>query len=70
MDKPSSNLKYLRPFGESELRYPVHDSVLQGICRKDVDILGSTSIQEIVGQEGALSQDAFSSLIVRQSSLK
>lgn len=70
MDKPSSNLKYLRPLWEGELSYPIHESVIQGILRKDVNVFGSASIQEIVGQPGALSQDAFSSLILRQSSLK
>lgn len=59
MDKPSLNLKDLRPLWERELRYPVHESVCQGVLRKDMNVSGSASIQEIVGQPGALSQDCF-----------
>lgn len=70
MDKPSLNLKNLRPFWERELNYPVHESVAQGVIRQNVNVLGTPSIQDLVGQPGALSQDAFSSLILRQRTLK
>ncbi len=66
MDKARSNLKHPEATRDGEFFYPMHDFVLDRYVRRDMYIGISPSIQEIVGQPGALSQDCFRALIVSQ----
>ena len=52
-----------------ELGYPLHEAVRERVPGADVNVTGTASIQELVGQPGSLAQDAFRALIVRQSRL-
>ncbi len=70
MDKPRLNLNDLVPLWERELLYSVHKSVLESQPRSDVDIFASPSVQDLVGEAGALTQDAFRSLVVRQRGIQ
>lgn len=70
MKQDGLNLEHMVPMRDGELRYPLYEPVSQSIFGRDVNILNSPSIQELVGQPGALSQDAFSALIVRQGGFK
>ena len=63
---PQLKLKDLLPLWERKLTYLMNEAVFERFLRRDVDILGPPSIQEIVGERGALAQDAFCTLIVRQ----
>ncbi len=66
MDKPRLNLNDLIPLWERKFSDPVHKPVRESDVWSNVDISRSASIQEIVGKPGSLSQDAFSTLVIRQ----
>jgi len=69
VEQSASNLNDLEARRDLELGYPVHEAVRDSVVRRDVNITKSSSLQEMVGQPSALSQDAFSSLIIRQRSV-
>ena len=66
MDKPRLNLNDLVPLWEREFHDRMRKSVLDGDFGNDMNVLKSASIQDLVGQPGTLSQDAFGSFVVRQ----
>ena len=69
VEQSASNLNDLETRRDLELGYPVHEAVRDSIVRRDVNVTKSSSLQEMVGQPSALSQDAFGTLIVRQRSI-
>jgi len=69
VEQSASNLNDLETRRDLELGYPVHEAVRDSVVRRDVNVAKSSSLQELVGQPSALSQDALSALIVRQRSV-
>ena len=69
MELSRLNLEDLEAVRDLELGYPVHEAMRYRIRWGDMNVLRTPSLQDLVGQPGALSQDAFSALIVRQGSV-
>lgn len=69
MDTQRLNLQDLETLRYLELGYPIHEAVRHSVLWPDVHVGKTPSLQEIVGQPGALSQDAFDALILRQGGI-
>lgn len=66
MNRANSNLDYGDPRRNDKLFDRVDDFMFERYVRRDMNVERSTSIQELVGQPGAISQDAVCALIIRQ----
>ena len=69
MDTARLNLEHLATLRDLELGYPLHEAVRYRISGTDMNVFRSPSLQEMVGQPGALSQDAFRTLVIRQGGI-
>src|SRR5579872_7192443 len=64
------NLENLAALRDLELGYPVHEAMRDRLLWGDVDVPSSPSLQQLVGQPCALSQNAFSAFIIRQGGVR
>ncbi len=66
MDTSKLNLVDAESLRNLELGYPVHEAISKIALHGDMRIGKSVTLQEMVGNPFALSQDAFRAVIIRQ----
>lgn len=70
MQYTGSDLENLVPLWNRELPHRVNEPKREGFVRRDVNILGASIGQDMLGNVGPLAQDAFGARVVRQGAIK